>query len=264
MKEISYAINKTKYFLLDMDGTVYVDDAPIGDVKNTLQYLRARGKKIVYLTNNSSRSKLRYEDKLKALGLYSIEDVIYTSGMATAAFVAENYRGKKVCLLGTDALAEEFSSAGIVLDDDNPDLCVLGYDTQLTYEKLRRFTVNLRKGLPYVASHPDVNCPSKDGLIPDAGAFMEMIFASTGRRPQTIVGKPYKTMGETLVKRFNASRDQFMMIGDRLNTDIQFGLNCKFWTTLVLSGETTMEMADKSTIKPDFILEDINRLVDKF
>lgn len=262
--DLKQSIAKIKYFLLDMDGTVYLGDELIGEMDRTLDFLRENGKKIIYLTNNSSKTRFEYEKKLKRLNLFREGDEVYTSGMAAAEYLVRERKDETVCLLGTEALKKDIEAAGIKTVDKNADIALLAYDTELTYEKLCKFVYNLKKGAFYIATHPDINCPAPEVFVPDAGAFMAMIEASTGLKPQLIIGKPYPGMGENLIKRFEASPEEFCMVGDRLHTDIKFGNNCEFNTILVLSGEATMDDLDRYDAKPDFILDSLNDIVKFF
>ena len=263
MPDLAFALkNDIKYFLLDMDGTVYLGDEVIGDMVSTLEKLRNSGKKLIYLTNNSSSSNEKYIKKLTKMGLYRDGDEVYTSGMATAEYLNEKFSGKTVYLLGTDSLKREFSESGIKLVDDiQPDICVLAYDTELTYGKLCKFTKYIKNGAYYIATHPDVNCPAPEVFVPDVGSFMALIEKSTGLKPSEIIGKPFPGMGERLKRRLNLESNNFVMVGDRLHTDIKFGNNCGFYTILVLSGESTLEDLKKYDAKPSFILQSLNDII---
>ena len=255
-------LKKVKYFLLDMDGTVYLGDKIIGGMNVTLDKVRQSGRKIVYLTNNSSRTADEYIKKLTRLDLFRDGDEVYSSGMAATEFLAAERVGRTVNLLGVDTLKSEFEKNGIRLTDEDPDICVLAYDTELTYKKLCTFTDGLNRGAEYIATHPDAVCPASPYSVPDAGAFIAMIKAATGRTPDIVIGKPQTGMGERLKVRYKADNDEFLMVGDRLYTDVAFGVNCGFHTALVLSGESTLAEAIKSDKKPEFILDDLNRIVD--
>ena len=244
-----------------MDGTVYLGDKLIGEMDKTLAAIRRSGRKIIFLTNNSSKSRITYEQKLRKLNLYADGDEVYSSGMATAEFLTREREGKKVCLLGTRALKEEFSERGIVLTDEKPDICVLAYDTELDYAKLCAFTDGLFGGAEYIATHPDAVCPADGYYVPDAGAFAAMIKVATGREPQKTIGKPFTGMGEELKSRFGAKNGEFIMVGDRLHTDIAFGVNCGFHSILVLSGESALSDVQKlKDKKPEFILDSLNEI----
>lgn len=260
LKEI---VKNAEYFLLDMDGTVYIGEELIGDMDKTLQTLRDNGKKIIYLTNNSSKSKQKYEEKLRKLGLFSNEDAVYTSGIATAEYLDSKFKGKTIYLMGTEALKKEFLERGInLVEDTTPDICVLAYDTELTYDKLCKFVTYLKRGAYYIATHPDVNCPHPEVFIPDAGSFIKLIEESTGILPAEIIGKPYDGMGKNLMNTLNKGKEKFIMVGDRLHTDIAFGNACGFKSILVLSGECAISDIGKMKGKPDFVLNSLNDIIE--
>lgn len=264
-ENLKEALKEIDYFLLDMDGTIYVDDFPIGDMKNTLQLLRDKGKKIIYLSNNTSKSADAYIEKLTKIGLYNEADKIYSAGVATCEYLNDFYKGKKVHPLATESYRAELVKYGInVTEDENSDVALISYDTELTYDKLCKFIKALDNGAVYIATHPDNRCNTIDGFVPDVGAYIKMIEESNGYTPSVIIGKPNKTMGDTLKKRLSQNSKKFMMVGDRLDTDLMFGLNNDFYFTLVLSGETPMELAEKSINKPHFILETLNDIVNYF
>ena len=254
-------LQETQIFLLDLDGTVYLGEKPIGDMLTTLARLRDMGKTLVYLTNNSSKTEREYRAKLTRIGLLDERDGVYTSGMATMEYLKVAYAGAKVYLVGTAALQEEFRSAGIALDEENPDVCVLAYDTELTFSKMRRLDYFLRKGVPFIATHPDDVCPTADGSMPDVGAFLAMFEKSSGRRPDLIIGKPFTAMGEGLAKRYSVPPEKMCMVGDRMHTDIRFGNNNGMKSILVLSGETTAETMKNFPDSPDLVLSDLNEIL---
>lgn len=259
-KNLSEVLSKIKYFLLDLDGTLYLEEKPIGDMANTLDYLRAKGKKLVYLTNNSSRSTDVYVERLKKFGFYKEGDLVYSSGLATIEYLDRYHKGKKVYLLGTDDMKKEMADNGINLTEEvDAEIAVMSYDTELSYEKLCNFLRNVHFGATYIATHPDNSCPAKGVYVPDVGSFIKMIEVASGYLPSLIIGKPNDIMGKNLKARFNEeSDDAFIMVGDRLYTDIAFGKNCNFYAMLVMSGETTEDMIPSATKAPDFILASLN------
>lgn len=256
-------LRSTKLFLLDLDGTVYLDDAPIGDMCKTLQTLRDMGKRLVFLTNNSSKTEEEYEKKLKAMGLFGAGDGVYTSATAAVAYLKDNYPGKRVHLLGTDALKEKFRAEGILLDDDDPQVCLLAYDVTLTFEKIRRFDRFLRNGVVFLATHPDDVCPTADGSMPDAGSFLAMFWRSSGRKPDCVIGKPFSPIAEGLSARYRVACSEMCMAGDRMHTDIRFANNNGMHSVLVLSGETTRESMKKFPDLPDLVLPDLNAILQR-
>ena len=174
-----------------------------------------------------------------------------TSGEATCEKLHELYPGKRAFVLGNEFLKAEFAEAGIPVDEAHPDIVVIGFDTSLTYAKMQAVCDFVRAGLPYIATHPDFNCPTETGFMPDIGAIMAFIEASTGRRPDLIVGKPHTGIVEAVLRRTGLSVGELAMVGDRLYTDIETGLRSGMLSILVMSGETTEEMLAASGTKPD-------------
>jgi len=242
-----------RVFLLDMDGTFYLGDKILAGSLSFIQTLEKKGKEYLFFTNNSSKNARVYVDKLAGMGCEVGPDRIITSGMVTAGYLAREYPGAAVYLVGTPLLAEEMAENGIRLTDDNPDVAVVGFDTTLTYEKLTRACDYIRGGVPFIATHPDINCPTETGFIPDCGAICAAISLSTGVRP-TVLGKPEEETVRYILERTGCSRDALIYIGDRLYTDIALGRH-GITTALVLSGETQAEDLAESAIKPDIVAE---------
>ncbi|MBQ9081515.1 MAG: HAD-IIA family hydrolase [Clostridia bacterium] len=258
---IKELVQQTQVFLLDMDGTIYFDETPIGDMKNTLQSLRQAGKRLVYFTNNSSKTPDEYVNKLKKIGFWQEEDLVYTSAMATAEYLQEFYANKRVYIVATDAVKQSFQSYGVNVVEENPDICVLAYDTTLSFEKLKKINKYIVEGALYIATHPDDVCPSKDVFPPDVGSFIALLKVSSGKSPDLICGKPYTTMGDCIKRKLGVQSNQVTMVGDRLHTDIRFGVNNGFHTILVLSGESTEETLKTSPDKPELVLPSLNDAV---
>lgn len=255
-------INDVELFVFDLDGTVYIGDKEIDGSFEAINKLRAMGKRICFFTNNSSRMHTDYIARLNNLGLRTYADEIYTSGQVTCEYILDNYRGSKVFLLGNDRLKSEFELYGIELVEDNPDICVIGFDTSLTYDKLYKFCTFINKGLPYIATHPDYFCPAPNCPMPDIGALIEAIRLTVDRTPDIVMGKPHKTAGERLAMKYNLPAKKIAMVGDRLYTDVAFGKNCGFVSVLVLSGETDKDMLAKSKIKPDYVFDKVKDMLE--
>jgi len=253
------SIKHTKVMMLDLDGTVYLDGELIGDAKNTLNYLRDKGITLVYLTNNSSRTDDAYYERLKNIGIWDDRDVFYSSLDAAIDYLKMNCPNATVYPVATQAVVDHLNEEGIKTGE-SADIVLLTYDTELNYKKLVKANELIVRGAKYIATHPDVTCPAKGVFVPDTGSFIELLNASSGRRPDLIVGKPYKIMAEMLAKKLGVAPNMITMVGDRLNTDIAFGVNNSLNTILVLSGETNFDMARQSQIKSDAILNDINEI----
>lgn len=243
-------------FLMDMDGTIYLGNQLLPGARDWLGLLDGYGLDYYFLTNNSSRSQVEYAQKFTRLGLAIPEEKIFTSGEAAAIYLAEHFPGASLYVVGTPPLMALFERHGFKLTESDPDLALLGFDTTLTYDKLRKLCDLVRAGKPYIATHPDINCPTEDGYMPDIGAMIELVAASTGRRPDVIIGKPYRPIVDALAALTGHPIEAHCMVGDRLYTDIALG-QWGITTALVLSGETQAADLAGSAFKPDFVVEDI-------
>lgn len=259
--DASNILNKIKCFALDMDGTIYLGQEWIEGAREFLSAVIDSGRDYVFVTNNSSKNAKVYVDKLKAMGLETDIGRIITSGQATIAYLKKHYLGSRVYLMGNTMLKEEFMQEGIVLCEENPDVVVTAFDTELTYEKLCKVCDYVRSGIPYLATHPDYNCPTENGMIPDIGSFHELIHASAFRYPDHIIGKPNGDIMEYLLARSGASRETTAMVGDRLYTDVAAGVNNGFTGILVLSGEADMKDVERSDVKPHLIFDSVKEMI---
>ena len=254
-------LNNTDLFLLDMDGTIYLDDAAIVGAVEAVKHIKDSGKKVCYLTNNSSKSRNEYLKKLNTLGFSASLNEIITSGVVTADYIIKHYPNKSVYLFGTPALKTEFQNMGVKLTENNPDIVIMGFHTEFTYQELDTLCSFVRQGVTFFATHPDKNCPTKDGFMPDVGSFLSLVFTSTQKRPSKIFGKPYKYMVQYLKNKFDVNIQNMAMTGDRLSTDIKFGNKFGILSVLVLSGETDQKMLESSKVQPDIVLPSIKEYI---
>ncbi len=248
-------------FLLDMDGTVFLDEHLLPGAVELPALLDRRGIPYLFLTNNSSKHRGQYAEKLQRLGLQVSPERIFTSGEATAIYLQRRQPAAKLYVVGTPALEEEMASHGFQLTAHDPEFAVLGFDTTLTYEKLRVLCNLVRAGQPYIATHPDINCPTAGGFMPDIGAMIELVAASTGRRPDVIIGKPGPVIARMAAEKVGLPPEKLCMVGDRLYTDIALG-QAGLTTVLVLSGETKASDVPASPFQPDFIVPNLAGLVE--
>ena len=248
-------IQDVRCFLLDMDGTFYLGEKIIPGSLEFIRRVEETGRDFLFLTNNSSHNAAFYVQRLKRMGLEIGREKVLTSGEATAALVKEMYPGKRAFVLGNEFLIEEMREAGVPVDMQNPEIVVVGYDTTLDYKKMTAVCDFVRAGLPYIATHPDFNCPTETGFAPDIGAIMAFIEASTGRRADRVVGKPHTGIVQAALRRTGLSAGQMAMVGDRLYTDIETGLKSGMLSILVLSGETTPQMLAEYPNKPDLVFD---------
>lgn len=258
-----------RYFLLDMDGTIYLNTTLFEGTLDFLNTLKEQQKRAIYITNNSSKSVDSYVEKLAGLGIQSAPEDFYTSAQTLVYHLNKVCPAGKIFLLGTPSMASFMEASGfrIVREYTNdpakrPDFVVLAFDTTLTYQKLTDACHYITEGVTYWATHPDLVCPyTKEFSLPDAGAIMACISAATGgRRPSFVSGKPNPYMITMFMEQQNAAAEQVAVVGDRLYTDILSAKNAGVTSICVLSGETTLADIERSDIKPDFILNSIKDL----
>lgn len=250
-----------KCFLLDMDGTFYLENDIIPGSLEFIEKLRQTGRDFLFLTNNSSRNADFYVEKLRRMGLDAPKAKVLTSGEATAYKLNEIHPGKRAFVLGNEFLIDELRLNGVNVDLDDPEIVVIGFDTTLDYQKMTRVCNLVRAGLPYIATHPDFNCPLINGFLPDVGAIIAFIEASANRRPDLIVGKPNMGIVEAALRRTGLKTSEMAMVGDRLYTDIETGLRSGMLSILVMSGETTPEMLARSQTIPDLVFDRIYDMI---
>jgi 4-nitrophenyl phosphatase len=251
-----------KCFLLDMDGTFNLGDQLIDGSLYFIETLNELGKDYLFLTNNSSKHRGQYAEKIRRLGLPIREEKVFTSGEATALYLQQERPNSSVYVVGTPALEEEFRQHGFQLEENHPQSIVLGFDTTLTYEKLWKLCDFVRAGLPYIATHPDFNCPTETGFMPDIGAMIAFVQASTGREPDLVVGKPNRMIIDAVAHKLGLQISEMAMVGDRLYTDIALGAASGITTCLVLSGETHPEDLINSPHQPTYCFENLAAIAD--
>lgn len=249
-------LDQIKCFMLDMDGTFFLGGKLLPGALAFMEYLSKNNLDYLFLTNNSSKSRKIYAQKIQKLGFDVDESRILTSGEATIIYLKNHTNYHQLFLVGTEALEAEFKNAQFILTQNNPDAVVLGFDTSLTYQKIWKACDFIRDGLPYIATHPDLNCPTDNGFMPDIGSFIALIETSTGRKPDVIIGKPNSLIVNAVVEKTGFQLNEIAMIGDRLYTDIALG-KAGITTILVLTGETKAVDLQKSEFRPDFVAQDL-------
>lgn len=255
------SLKDKKLFLLDMDGTIYLDNDLFEGTQDFLKYVRDIGGRYIFLTNNSSKSVDAYIEKLASLGIESTADDFLTSVNATALYLKKKSY-KKIYALGTKSFVEQLREEGFnittQLEDDIDCLC-MGFDTELTFQKLEDACILLGRGVSYIATNPDWVCPTWYGFVPDCGSVSEMLYNATKRRPE-FIGKPKPTMALLAMEKTGFSPGETALLGDRLYTDIACGVNAGISTVFMLSGEGKLEDIPGSDAKPEFIYENIRKL----
>jgi len=244
---------KKKLFLLDMDGTIYLGDSLFDSVKEFLAEVKACGGKYLFVTNNSSRGVNAYVERLKGMGIEdTVTDDFLTSTDALIWYLRGKYDNAKIYAFGTKTFREQLIQAGFDITDrleDGISLLVCGFDTELTFQKLEDACKLLVKGVDFIATNPDWVCPTSFGSVPDCGSVCEMLFRATGRRPK-FIGKPQPEMALLSMDKYGFSKEETMLIGDRIYTDIACGVNAGIDTAFVLSGEGVVEDIEKFNVHP--------------
>lgn len=258
-------LKSIQLYMLDMDGTIYNEDTLIPGASEFFDLLNEQGKGYVFMTNNSSKGKTSYVEKLNRLGIKATERNICSSVNATVMYLNEHKPGAKIYLIGTESLKHELLDEGfeIVPVDyrgEDIDFVLLGFDTELNYEKVRGASYYVSRGYPYIGTNCDLKCPVLDNkFIPDCGAIAKMIELATDRMP-LFLGKPERTMVDAVSKEWNISVEKIACVGDRLYTDIAVGINAGATSICVLTGEATKEEIAESQFKPDYVFDTIKEL----
>ena len=257
-------IKDIKLYLFDMDGTLYLGDQLYSFTKELLASIKEKGARYLFMTNNSSKSVNAYIHKLAKLGIEATKEDFITSSQATAYYLKKYHSGQKLYVCGTKSLIEELEGEGFetTTDINEVDCIVMGYDTELTYQKLWDVSYLLltRKDIPYIATNPDLVCPTEFGSVPDCGSFCIGIKNATGRDP-IVIGKPTPLMPQLAMDKWGVKPENTAVIGDRIYTDIKSGLNAGALSILVLSGETTHQILEESEDKPHIVLDDAGELL---
>jgi len=255
------SLRDIRCFALDLDGTVYLGDELFSWTLPFLQGLRRMGMHYLFVTNNSSRSARDYYHKLRRMGIPLAPEQIYTSGDATIQYLKRRGGDSRIYLLGTEELHADFEQNGFHTQSRQPEYVVLGFDKTFNYEKFMHACRYIRAGVPFIATHPDLNCPMPDNeMIPDCGALSAAVTAATGVQPK-FLGKPHKEMIDGILARAGVAAHELALVGDRLSTDIKAGVLHGILTVLVLSGETQRQDLVDSPVQPDIVVQHLGELL---
>lgn len=275
--ELKAKLSKIKHLALDMDGTIYLGSTLFPFTKKFLADMTEAGITYSFLTNNPSISVFDYLKKLEKLGIEATEDNMYTTSLAAIDYIKSHYpQAKRLFILGTPSMTTQFEEAGFIScaddPDDVPDVLVVAFDKTLAYDRLCRASWWASQGVPYVATNPDKVCPTDQRtVLVDCGSMCKCIEYATGRQPDVCVGKPDPNMLRGVFERYGYEPDEVAMVGDRIYTDTATAHNAGAFGVLVLSGETTLEVADKVAedartnpnpefFPPDLIARDVKEL----
>ena len=255
-------MNKLKLFLLDMDGTLYLEDDLFEGVLEFLDYIKSIGGRYMFLTNNSSKGIDTYLKKLSSLGITAKEEDFMTSTDATILYL-KNKGYKKIYAFGTESFKAQLKKEGLNITDkreEGIDCLCMANDQELTFQKLEDSCILLKQDIAYVATNPDWVCPTWYGYVPDCGSVAEMLYNATKKRP-VFIGKPEPQMALLAMQRAGFKKEETVIIGDRLYTDIACGVNAGITSVFVLSGEGTMQDLEKSPEKPTYVYKNVNEFL---
>lgn len=253
------ALCRKKLFLLDMDGTIYNENQIFDGTLDFLSCIEQNGGRYIFITNNSSKSVSDYVDKVNAMGICADASHFFTSSQAAAFYLNENYPGQTVFCMGTRSLTGELRANGIRVvtkPDDSASVVLIGFDTENTSEKVRDTCIMLGRDVAYLATNPDLVCPVSFGYIPDCGSMSIMLKNATGKTP-FFIGKPEPIMIDCVLKKLGASKEETVIVGDRLYTDIAAGKNAGVDTICVLSGEAALDDIQNSLHQPTWIFDSV-------
>jgi len=255
-------LSELRHLALDLDGTLYLGGRLFEFTRPFLAKISELGIGRTFFTNNSSRSTKQYVTKLNALGIEASEADLFSSTHCTLEYLrSERPDLKKLFILGTPPLREEFVEHGFVESDDNPDAVIVGFDTTLSYDRVCRAAWWISRGKPFIATHPDRICPTDEPtMLPDCAAICAMLTSATGRAPDIVLGKPDPRMLRGVMQRHNLRPHELAVVGDRIYTDMAMAGAAGAVGVLVLTGETTTEQAHDASPPPDLVLNDVGEL----
>ena len=260
MKLTVQDIHKKNGFIIDMDGVIYHGNKLLPGVKKFIQWLRDNNKKFVFLTNSSERTPKELKEKLSRLGIEVGTEVFYTSALATAMFLSNQKPKGSAFIIGEAGLINALYNVGYTMNNVDPDYVVMGESRSYSYEKIEQAVNLVIKGAKLIGANPDLTGPTENGIAPATKSLIAPIELSTGRSAY-FVGKPNPLMMRNALKKIKCTREESIIIGDRMDTDMIAGIESEIDTCLVLSGITTMEIMETFAYQPHIVLEGVGDIV---
>ena len=247
-------------FIIDMDGVIYHGNRLLPGVTEFLKWLEESDKKYLFLTNSSERTPKELQEKLHRLGITVGEDHFYTSALATAGFLASQKPDGSAYIIGDAGLIHALYSVGYTINNVNPDYVVVGDTHGFNFEMVEKAVNLVLRGARLIGTNPDVSGPIEDGITPSTKALIAPIEIASGRKAY-FIGKPNPLMMRIALKKLGVKRDEAIVIGDRMDTDIRCGLESELDTLLVLSGITSQSDIDNFPYRPQYVLNGVIDLV---
>jgi len=251
-----------KALILDMDGVLWRDTEPIGDLNTIFKKIDQLGLHTSFATNNATRSIEQYVQKLQSFGVNAKPEQIVNSGIATARYLQQHFpSGGRVYIIGEEGLFATLGNYGFTHSIEDPIAVVASLDRQVNYQKLKEATTFIRAGIPFIGTNPDPALPTPGGYIPGTGAILAALSAASGRKPE-IMGKPSPVMYQILLSGMNIKAENALAVGDQMPTDIVAGIEAGCQTALVLTGVSTRETVDNFEFQPTCVVQDLAQLID--
>ena len=251
---------EAKAFICDMDGVIYHGDRLLPGVVEFVEWLKKEGKKFVFLTNNPNRTPRELSEKMERLGLEIHEDNFYTSALATASFLAQQCPGGSAYVIGEAGITNALYNEGLSINETSPDYVVVSDSNNYNYEKLERAVNLVLKGAKLIGTNPDLTGPTEKGIMPSTGALISPIELATNRKAY-FVGKPNPLMMRNALRKLKCTKEEAVIIGDRMDTDILAGIEAEITTILVLSGVTKEEDLCNFAYRPHFVLNGVKDII---
>ena len=251
-------------YIFDLDGTVYLGDQLLPGADRALAGLRAADKRVAFISNKAIGRAREYAEKLRRLGIAAEDDEVINSAVALRLYLERAGRGRRVLLLGEEPVREELERGGceIVTDPAQAEIVAVSWDRSVTYERLNAALAALRAGAHFVATNPDVTCPLPGGgEALDAGSFLALLEAACGRRVEAVAGKPSPLLLEVITARWGLPAAECLLLGDRLETDLELGRQAGAAVAVVLTGVATRERLAQWPVQPDYVLESVADLL---
>ena len=257
------AFVKIKALILDIDGILWRYENPIGYLERIFNNIIDKGLDYCFATNNSSKPVTEYVKKFNKHNIPVNEGQVHTSGQVTAKILEERFpEGGNVFVIGMEGLLKSLNQSGFKNSENNPLAVIVGLDKNVTYEKLLTATLLIRQGVPFIGTNGDKTFPTPEGLVPGAGSILAALIASTNKEPE-VIGKPHPTIFLQALKYLEVQPKNVLVVGDRLETDIAGGQSVGCKTALVLSGVSSLEMAEKWYPTPDIIAENLSFVIER-
>jgi len=256
-------IDKFDAFCFDLDGTILLGNELLPGAKEIIDFIRKENKKIQFITNSPTQTRIDCQDRLHGLGITSDLEEIFTSAYISAIYFSKNFPESTVFIVGEQAIKEEFERLSVKMTNDPLESThvLVGLDRSFTYEKLNSAMISVRNGAKIIVTNPDPYCPVSGGYIADTFSIARAIEVASGQTVFDVIGKPSTFYGDQMLSQLNIEKERCLIIGDRLETDVLLSEKNKFHSCLVLTGVASREDVEEKRIYPSIIEKDLETLL---